>query len=198
MKKCPQCGKMYSDLVKICPDCKISLCGESETATSIHQNSPSNGYTPIQPRPQNQQTQSLAANQNNGVPYTTSTVPSSQITTPVNRGVSFFEAVKLFFTHYGDFSSRSCRSEIWWTALFNFIVVLLLSLIFPPIISVWTLATLIPGIAQFVRRFHDVGKSGWWYLMVLIPLVGQIFLLVHTFIRSDGPNNWGAGPNTGN
>ena len=55
--------------------------------------------------------------------------------------------------------------------------------------------TFIPGLAVAVRRLHDVGKSGWWYLIVFIPCVGFIWLLVLFVTDSEhGPNKWGDNP----
>ena len=47
------------------------------------------------------------------------------------------------------------------------------------------LATFIPGLAVAVRRLHDVGKSGWFYFIALIPIVGIIWLLVLFFTEGD-------------
>lgn len=57
------------------------------------------------------------------------------------------------------------------------------------------LAVLIPGLAVTVRRLHDVGKSGWFFFIILIPLVGVIWLLVLFFTDSQyGPNKYGPNP----
>ncbi|HUF51616.1 MAG TPA: DUF805 domain-containing protein [Longimicrobiales bacterium] len=61
--------------------------------------------------------------------------------------------------------------------------------------GIYALAVLIPGIAVSVRRLHDTGRSGWWLLIGLIPLIGAIVLLV--FMLSDsaaGDNQWGPNP----
>ncbi|MBT3559904.1 MAG: DUF805 domain-containing protein [Flavobacteriaceae bacterium] len=53
----------------------------------------------------------------------------------------------------------------------------------------------IPSLAVLVRRLHDVGKSGWFYFIVLIPLVGAIWLLVLFCTDGDqGENKWGPNP----
>jgi uncharacterized membrane protein YhaH (DUF805 family) len=43
---------------------------------------------------------------------------------------------------------------------------------------VWAIAMIIPNIAVSTRRLHDIEKSGWWYLLNLIPIVGQIILII--------------------
>ena len=57
------------------------------------------------------------------------------------------------------------------------------------------LATFIPGLAVAVRRLHDVGKSGWFYFIVLIPIVGAIWLLVLFFTEGNQcENQYGSDP----
>ena len=57
------------------------------------------------------------------------------------------------------------------------------------IVYMWELANLLPGLALTVRRLHDVGKSGWYILMLLIPIVGWIFLLVALVKKSQPGRN---------
>jgi len=64
-----------------------------------------------------------------------------------------------------------------------------------PLYGLYSLATLIPGLAVAVRRLHDVGKSGWMLFIVLIPLIGAIWLLVLMVTDSQqGTNKWGQNP----
>lgn len=122
--------------------------------------------------------------------------------TPVNETeavaapaqVSFIDAIKLFFIHYADFKGRSRRSEYWWAWLFTALVAGVLSAIVPALSGVWSLAILVPSLAISVRRLHDIGKSGWWYLICLIPLVGSIILLVWSCKDSGPDNQWGPNP----
>ena len=63
------------------------------------------------------------------------------------------------------------------------------------IANIYTLAVLIPGIAVAVRRMHDIGKSGWFVLVILIPIVGVIWFIVLACTDSvPGKNNWGDNP----
>ena len=59
---------------------------------------------------------------------------------------------------------------------------------------IYALALLIPSLAIAVRRLHDTGKSGWMILLGLIPFIGFIILIVFYVQPSDGPNEYGAGP----
>ena len=63
--------------------------------------------------------------------------------------------------------------------------------------GIYSLAVLCPSIAVGIRRLHDIGRSGWWLLIVLIPLVGWIVLIVWAATESDaGANQYGPGPAT--
>ena len=108
--------------------------------------------------------------------------------------VSMIDAVKLFFTRYIDFKGRSRRSEYWWFCLFNMIVGFVLGLILTDFSWIWSLVTLVPGLAICVRRLHDVGKSGWFYLWVLLPLAGFIIILIQFCKDSTEDNQWGPNP----
>ena len=100
------------------------------------------------------------------------------------------EAVKkAYIQNYANFKDRTNRSDFWWAfvgmLILNIIVSIVGGMIFGTndagtniLSSIWSLATLIPGIALDVRRMHDIGKSGWAILISLVPLVGWIILLV--------------------
>lgn len=85
--------------------------------------------------------------------------------------MSFGEAIKCVFSKYATFSGRARRSEYWYFYLFTFLVSLVFEFIpYVGLLSfIWTLAIIIPSIAVTVRRFHDIGKSGWNYLFFAIP-----------------------------
>ena len=109
---------------------------------------------------------------------------------------------------YADFRGRARRKEYWYFVLFNALISAVLGGIDYAIISmtdgsvsftflstIYSLAVLIPGLAVVVRRLHDVGRSGWWYLIGLIPLVGAIILLVWFFTEGQHfENAWGPDP----
>ena len=100
------------------------------------------------------------------------------------------EACKMYWQKYVDFEGRSRRAEYWWAALMVFV----LSLI--PYINILVgLATIIPSIAVGVRRLHDINKSGWFMLLNLIPIVGQIILIIWFCQEGTiGPNQYGEDP----
>ena len=103
--------------------------------------------------------------------------------------------------NYGNFAGRARRKEYWMFALFNVLFIIAAVIVdlilgtLPLIYVLYALAMIIPGIAVTVRRLHDVGKSGWWYFIVLIPLIGAIWMLV--LLCTDGtpgPNGYGPSP----
>lgn len=117
--------------------------------------------------------------------------------------MGFVDAVKSFISRYVDFAGRSSRSEFWWAFLALFIANIVIGVLagvlgdtLGGIISlVFSLAIIIPYIALAIRRFHDIEKSGWWFLTLLIPLVNLIILLVFfTKKGTDGPNQYGPDP----
>lgn len=62
---------------------------------------------------------------------------------------------------------------------------------------VYSLAVLVPSLAVWTRRMHDTGRSGWWLLLILVPIVGAIALLVFSLQDSEpGTNAYGKNPKT--
>ena len=108
----------------------------------------------------------------------------------------FIEALK----KYAVFSGRARRKEFWMFVLFTVIIyALLLGIGFaikaPYIAIVFYVAILLPSLAVHVRRLHDTGRSGWWVLFGLVPLVGGITLLVFQCSDSQpGVNKYGPNP----
>jgi uncharacterized membrane protein YhaH (DUF805 family) len=98
---------------------------------------------------------------------------------------------------YAEFNGRSRRKELWTFWLVNFVIGLTDYLPIPFwsfITGIYGLAALIPTLAVTVRRLHDTGRSGWWILIGLIPIVGTIILIV--FLATDSqPGNNQYGPN---
>ncbi len=108
--------------------------------------------------------------------------------------MDFLTAIKTCFSKYADFTGRARRSEFWFWWLFTFIVGLILGWI-PVIGWIISIALIIPNLAVGARRLHDTGKSGWWWLINLIPIVGIIILIVFWAQDSNaGENQYGANP----
>ncbi|MGG3927050.1 DUF805 domain-containing protein [Metabacillus fastidiosus] len=102
---------------------------------------------------------------------------------------------------YAVFQGRARRKEYWMFTLFNVLISIVLSIIevvgdMPSILTgIYSLSILLPSLAVTARRLHDIGKSGWWILISLIPLIGAIVLLVFTCQDSEeGSNQYGPNP----
>lgn len=108
---------------------------------------------------------------------------------------------------YACFSGRARRQEYWLFFLFNLIASIIIGVIAGVLVrvtnvtafaflgTIYNLAVLIPGFAVFVRRMHDIGKSGWWWLIAFIPLIGIIVLIVFCCLDSQpGENQYGPNP----
>jgi len=93
------------------------------------------------------------------------------------------------FQLYGVFSGRSTREEYWMFTLIYLLVYLVLSAIaymlesevFQIVLTILSLAVIIPSLSITTRRLHDVGRSGWWQLS---PYIGMVFSLVGIFQES--------------
>ena len=108
---------------------------------------------------------------------------------------------------YACFSGRARRQEYWLFALFNIIAGIIIGVIAGVLVSVtkvtafaflrtlYNLAVLIPGFAVLFRRLHDTGRSGWWWLIAFIPIIGWIVLIVFCCLDSQpGENQYGPNP----
>ena len=114
--------------------------------------------------------------------------------------MTFGTSVTTCFNKYVNFQGRASRSEFWWFTLFVFLVYFIVIFIddvtrqniAQPIAS---LVLFLPSLSVQVRRLHDTDKSGWWSLLGLIPLIGNIFLLIMcTFKGTPGTNRFGEDP----
>jgi uncharacterized membrane protein YhaH (DUF805 family) len=108
---------------------------------------------------------------------------------------------------YAEFTGRSRRKEYWMFTLLVFVAAIVLSLVetllglggmvgpYGPLTSLLLLAIFVPSIAVGIRRLHDTGRSGWWLLIGLVPLIGGIVLLVFYCSEGNkGPNEYGPDP----
>ncbi len=136
--------------------------------------------------------------------------------------VTFPEAIQLFFSRYVDFQGRSRRSEYWWVALFHLIVfgvggVLAVTLggmnfetgemgplgyVIVGLLGLYALGIIVPSIALFVRRLHDINQTGWIYLGLVVlgfvPLINLLASIAQIVIAcipgTVGANKYGPDP----
>ncbi len=102
---------------------------------------------------------------------------------------------------YRVFDGRSHREEYWTFVLFDLIIILVLLVLsvvvapFRVIFVLYRLTVVVPGIAVSIRRLHDTGRSGWWCLISLVPVVGWIVFLIYMAQDSQpGTNRYGPNP----
>lgn len=126
--------------------------------------------------------------------------------------ITMFTALK----NYAVFTGRARRKEFWMFALLNFLITIcfyvcslmgaaivamgedgaFIVVIAYIVLTLWNLFALIPSITVTVRRLHDIGKSGWFFLLHLIPCgIGTLILLVFMCMDSQpGDNQYGPNP----
>ena len=114
----------------------------------------------------------------------------------------YIQALKNSF----NFSGRARRSEYWFFALFNFLIAVGLTIFdlvigsfseggFGLISGLYTLLMVIPNLSLTFRRLHDTGRSAWWILFGIIPLIGAITLFVFMCLDSEAADNqYGSNP----
>lgn len=111
----------------------------------------------------------------------------------------YFKAIK----NYANFKGRARRKEYWIFTILNLIIISALYLLEDAtnsdflivLLVIYYLFMLIPSLSVTVRRLHDIGHSGWMYLVNFIPLVGGIILLILTCLDSEANDNkYGANP----
>ena len=162
MMFCSKCGKPVDDSAQFCPSCGNPLNGARPTNSTTEK--AKNFFAEMQAR-------------------------ADDLKGP--EPVDFVKAIKLLFLYALNFKGRSSRSEYWWGYLFNFLLGLALNFV-PLIGGLLSVAMIIPGVALAIRRMHDIGKSGWYMLMALIPLAGPIIALVYLCTASETEaNQWG-------
>lgn len=117
------------------------------------------------------------------------------------------------FANYANFSGRASRPEFWWWALSILILIIIVRIVDAyvvapllgfsatddlagrPLSFILGLVLILPNLAMGVRRLHDTGRSGWWILIGLIPLIGSLILIYFYVQPSDeGDNDHGAKP----
>lgn len=116
--------------------------------------------------------------------------------------MTFMDSVRTVFSKYAVFSGRATRPEYWWWVLFSIIVSVVTGIldvvVATPLLGfemfgiISSLALLLPSLAVSVRRLHDIGRSGWWLLIGLVPIIGWLVLIYwHVQPSAEGQNEYG-------
>lgn len=110
----------------------------------------------------------------------------------------YFDVLK----KYTQFDGRSGRAEYWYFFLFNILISIgihsVAALLNPALVylgTIYSIGVFLPSLAVGFRRLHDTGKSAWWILISLIPIIGALVLLFFLIQKGDvGENKYGADP----
>lgn len=173
-KRCPYCGEEILAVAKKCKHCGEWL--DENTQVSMPQ--PTAVPEPVcepapapTPEPKKEPVDEREEATSTAVPV---------------RKPGFFEYyfIDLFIRRYADFKGKTSRRQFWMGGLC--FVLLLLTLFCIDLATglmfvctlVGTLALTVPFAAAAIRRLHDTGRSGWWFLIQYVPVVGSIWLLV--------------------
>ena len=90
--------------------------------------------------------------------------------------MNFGQAISSCLSKYATFSGRASRPEFWWFFLFQILISLAASMLGETINGLVALGLLLPALAVGTRRLHDIGKSGWWQLLML-TVIGLLVLI---------------------
>ena len=114
--------------------------------------------------------------------------------------MGFGEAVSVCFKKSVVWEGRAPRAEYWWFELAQLLIIVA-ALIIDQIIGtgfiyiIAVIALILPSIAVLIRRLHDTDRSGWWFWIMILSIIGSIVILVFTLIAGDeGDNKYGPNP----
>ncbi len=192
MMRCYACGELIDRNSESCP-----YCGEQigkETAM------------PFGDVLSESKTESEANVRKDETPSGSSVKPEEpSVAKDPTKSMSFTLAVKRCYRLLPIYEGRVSRREFWWFALFAVLVNIALLLICALIGYVChslaatlivaflgNLALMLPALSAGTRRLHDVGKSGWWWFIAYVPIVGPFVLLYYLAKKSDDDNEYGA------
>ncbi len=102
--------------------------------------------------------------------------------------MNFGQAISTCLSRYATFSGRASRPEFWWFFLFQILASVAASMLGDTVAALVSLALLLPALAVGVRRLHDIGKSGWWQLLVLTGI--GLLVLIYWWVQptAEGSN----------
>jgi uncharacterized membrane protein YhaH (DUF805 family) len=109
--------------------------------------------------------------------------------------MNFFDAIKSCLKQYATFKGRATRPEFWWFMLFCALATMVIGMLAGDRASAAaTLLLLLPAMAVTSRRLHDVGRSGWWQVLVLPVFLGiGLLVLLYWWVQPSQmePNKFG-------
>jgi uncharacterized membrane protein YhaH (DUF805 family) len=90
--------------------------------------------------------------------------------------MNFGQAISACFSNYATFTGRASRPEFWWFFLFQVLISVAAGMLGDVINGLVALGLLLPALAVGTRRLHDIGKSGWWQL-IMLTVIGLLVLI---------------------
>ena len=90
--------------------------------------------------------------------------------------MNFGQAISVCLSKYATFTGRAARSEFWWFFLFQILISIAAGMLGDVVGGLVSLALLLPALAVGTRRLHDIGKSGWWQL-IMLTVIGLLVLI---------------------
>ena len=106
--------------------------------------------------------------------------------------MDFVSSVKSCLGQYAGFAGRATRSEFWWFFLFQVLVMLIASMLGNLVYGLASLALLLPALAVGARRLHDIGRTGWWQLLLLTGIGFLVLLYWWVQPSAESVNPYGA------
>ena len=112
--------------------------------------------------------------------------------------------------NYAKFDGRAGRPEYWFYALFSTLIFFILQFLSSilgfqyamnelitvyPLASIWQVVTFVPSLAVGVRRMHDINRSGFWMLFLLLPLIGWLLIMIFALLKGNNDDNDYGSPN---
>ncbi len=105
------------------------------------------------------------------------------------------------YRQFTNFQGRASRKQYWMFYLFYVIFYIMFAVLDDLLqtgglfMALFALVSILPNIAIVTRRLHDIDKSGWWQLLIFIPIIGAIVLLVFLVMKgTEGENRFGSVP----
>jgi len=92
------------------------------------------------------------------------------------KNMTFHEAIRVCLTKYADFNGQASRAEFWWFALFVTLGAAAFAYVSESVSNIFLITMLLPLLAAGARRLHEIGKSAWWLLFLLVPVGGIVIL----------------------
>ena len=174
-KACPVCGEQIDADATVCPHCHEAVGSPAAAAPRTPQPTPGRA-----PQPARQQLRRPL----DYLPFADRASDEQQADTGKASMLQYY-FVDTFFKHYADFRGAIGRKKFWMSYLFYLLAycgVLGLDMLIPHtnflLTALFSLGLIVPVFALMTRRLHDIGKSGGWIFISLVPFIGGIWLLV--------------------